>query len=533
MPCPDLNELLDLGRGTLDGERADELARHLDLCDVCRALVAEATGGSVRTPPLAEQTAGTELDPPEMFPKLGRYVVLDLLNAGGMGVVYAAYDPQLDRKVALKLLRPESLGAETLEQAQARLLREAQAMASLSHPNVVPVFDVGTVGRQVFVAMELIDGGTLTDWLTAERRGWREVVEMFLQAGRGLAAAHAAGIVHRDFKPDNVLIGRDGRARVSDFGLARPAASDLARATGDRGAGAHESSLAGTPAYMAPEQFEGRGVSARSDQFSFCVALWEALYGRRPFAGQTAEQLAESVLSGATPSPPPGSNVPGWLQRALLRGLSRRPEDRFPFIDGLLDELSRSSVGGRRRRRLAAAAVALSIALAAAFIQLGRHLAQRCGGVGAEIGGVWSSARREALRKAFADANVPYSSGSLRTIEAALDRFAAAWSQRRRAACEAGSEEPQLRCLRRQLVDLRALLQRLESGDRAAIESGAAAASRLAFESACVGSLGLGAEEPLEVLEALARTEAALLTGATGDALALAKKGRELAARAG
>ena len=366
MPCPDENELLDLGRGLLDGERAEEIARHLDLCDICRALAAEATGGSVRTPPVGEAVADDdELDPPEMFPKLGRYVVLELVSAGGMGVVYEAFDPQLDRKVALKVLRPESLGSETLEQAQARLLREAQAMASLSHPNVVPVFDVGTVGRQVFVAMELVDGGTLTDWLRAERRGWREIVEMYLQAGRGLAAAHAAGIVHRDFKPDNVLVGRDGRARVSDFGLARPAVRELARAGADRGAGAHESSaaLVGTPAYMAPEQFEGSGVSARSDQFSFCVALWEALYGRRPFPGQSAEQLAESVLSGAPPVPPAGSSVPGWLQRAVQRGLSRRPEERFPFIEGLLDDLSRSSLEGRRRRRLAAAAVALFITL--------------------------------------------------------------------------------------------------------------------------------------------------------------------------
>jgi serine/threonine protein kinase len=203
--------------------------------------------------------------------------VLDRIGAGGMGVVYAAYDPELDRRVALKLLRPDRFGSDA---DRLRLLREAQALARLADPHVVSVYDTGTFGDRVFVAVELVEGETLRQWLGGLRaapRSWREVLARFLPAGRGLAAAHAAGLVHRDFKPENVLLGRDGRVRVADFGLAEAApepGGKLAALPAEWGL------VLGTPAYMAPEQLRGIAVDARSDQFSFCVALFEALYGR-------------------------------------------------------------------------------------------------------------------------------------------------------------------------------------------------------------------------------------------------------------
>ncbi|HEY0097284.1 MAG TPA: serine/threonine-protein kinase, partial [Archangium sp.] len=230
---------------------------------------------------------------------LDRYVVLDPLGEGGMGMVYAAYDSVLDRKVALKLLPPGDADAgpeATSGSGRARLLREAQAMARLSHPNVVAVYDVHQHEAQVFMAMELVDGQTLLQWEREQPRGWRELLTAFLAAGRGLAAAHAAGLVHRDFKPTNVLVGKDGRVRVTDFGLARPhnAPAELGADTPAPDTGpvkghsllelnlTQRGAVRGTPAYMAPEQFRGATADVRSDQFSFAVSLWEALHGERP-----------------------------------------------------------------------------------------------------------------------------------------------------------------------------------------------------------------------------------------------------------
>ncbi|MBA3546614.1 MAG: serine/threonine protein kinase, partial [Nannocystis sp.] len=227
--------------------------------------------------------------------ELGRFVVLHRVGAGGMGVVYAAYDPELDRKVAVKLLHP-SVGSDREDVGRARLLREAQAMARLSHPNVVTVFDVGTRDDQVFLAMEFVQGLPLSAWLKAPR-GWREVVAVFIAAGRGLDAAHREGIVHGDFKPDNVIVDVEGRARVLDFGLAfaqdrgKPPSDPEARRSSRSGRSGVDLSthltrtgaLTGTPPYVSPEQFLGESASARADQYAFCVSLYEGLYGDRPY----------------------------------------------------------------------------------------------------------------------------------------------------------------------------------------------------------------------------------------------------------
>jgi Tol biopolymer transport system component/tRNA A-37 threonylcarbamoyl transferase component Bud32 len=308
---------------------------------------------------------------------LGRYIVLDKLGGGGMGVVYAAYDPELDRKVAVKLLRAETTEHRKDLNSRERLLREAQAMARLSHPNVIPVYDVGTLGEQVFIAMELIDGRTLSHWLKEKQRGAREVLDVLIHAGKGLAAAHAAGLIHRDFKPDNVLIGRDGQVKVLDFGIAR-AVEDLAsgaptlpqklEALGPSTPRVLEAQLTktgmflGTPAYMAPEQLLGKATDARTDQFSFCVALYEALYGERPFDASNAEALTEQVIKGEVRPPSKSSHVPGWVRQTLLRGLRPNPNERFPSMNALLRELGKDPRVARRRA-VAIVAVLLGVAV--------------------------------------------------------------------------------------------------------------------------------------------------------------------------
>ncbi|MCP4664099.1 MAG: serine/threonine protein kinase, partial [bacterium] len=338
-------------------------------------------------PPRPEGAAG---GPPGLArgTTLGRYVVLHHLGSGGVGMVYAAYDPELDRKVAVKLLRDDLFPSADEDGGQARLLREAQALARLSHPNVLTVFDVGTYNDQVFVATELVEGCTLKDWLHEKPRSWKEVLKLFLDAGRGLAAAHATGLVHRDVKPANVLLGADGRVRVMDFGLARTAvvtstedappgagkageipvpdsatASEMPPTPGLLSSGiTRTGSLMGTPAYMAPEQFRGEAFDARTDQYGFCVALYEGLYGERPFAAESPHLLVLKVSKGEINDPPPGKRVPPWLRQILLRGLSRRPDDRYPSMEALLRDLEAAPKRARRRWWWAAAFAALLVA---------------------------------------------------------------------------------------------------------------------------------------------------------------------------
>jgi diguanylate cyclase (GGDEF)-like protein len=288
---------------------------------------------------------------------IGRFTVLHEIASGGMGVVYAARDEQLDRKVAIKLL----LSRETRDrETYGRMRREAKAMARLSHPNVVQVYEVNSLdgsGRDVYVAMEYVEGDNLRRWLKAAPRSWRDVLETFRQAGQGLVAAHAAGIVHRDFKPDNVVVTTDRRVKVLDFGLARwhdpldqlaaaevedahvpaPQAEERTATPDDDDRSLTKTGFVmGTPAYMSPEQHRGFPADARSDQFSFCVALYEALYGRRPFPGRTFHKVARAILERDPLPPPPESRVPKWLHRVVMRGLSRDPAHRFPSMAALL-----------------------------------------------------------------------------------------------------------------------------------------------------------------------------------------------------
>ena len=328
--------------------------------------------------------------PTEPLPaRIGRYVILHRLGAGGMGVVYAAYDPDLERKVALKVVRNNKHQASA---GRARIVREAQAMAQVSHSNVVHVYEVGQDQSQrngpVFIAMELVDGVSMVEW---QRRNpshsaasIQARLRLYLQAAQGLLAAHRLGIVHRDFKPDNVLVGDDGRVRVVDFGLARALQGDrtgatttgteaVAAAGAELGADKTASGLSpritafgsilGTPGYMSPEQARGEPADARSDQFSFCIALYEALYQQLPFPGETFDSFAKNLFAGKpVPLPPPPREVPIVVEEALLRGLSLDPAARFPSMQELIDALQAGlgpnsetesvRAAGRRLRRL-------------------------------------------------------------------------------------------------------------------------------------------------------------------------------------
>ena len=358
--CPDENVLVQLAHGGLAA--GDDLARleaHLDGCASCRRLVAAVAGGSAPAAPLEKLV----LQPGD---RMGRYEIERFIGAGGMGLLYVAHDTQLHRRVALKLMRP--LFAD--EAGKARLLREAQAMARLSHPNVVNVYDLGEVEGRLFVAMELIEGGTLRDWLRTPRP-WREVLDVFRAAGEGLAAAHRAGVVHRDFKPENVLVGPDKRPRVGDFGLARP--DDAPAAVAVLATGAVEitqaGAMLGTPAYMSPEQLMRRPADARSDQYSFCVALYEALYGRRPFEGSTVEEMRARVHGGVLRKPVVRDlALPDAVWNALARGLSVSAGQRFPTMEALLAALRRTE---RHAMQWAGAAV-LVVAVLAALVVIGR-----------------------------------------------------------------------------------------------------------------------------------------------------------------
>ncbi len=369
---------------------------------------------------------------------VGRYLILDQIGVGGMGIVYAAYDPKLDRRIAVKALYSASNEVDTA--GRARLVREAKAMARLSHPNVVAVYDVLQEGDQVLVAMELVEGTSLRAWLHAKRRDWREVLGAFLQAGRGLAGAHAAGLVHRDFKLDNVFMGRDGRVKVGDFGLARATsrATTAPLAAPDDGpvAVTREGALVGTPVYMAPDQLRGAPADVKSDQFSFCAALHEGLYGIPPFEGGTVFALLDSMQAERLSPPPPKSDVPRWLRAIVARGLRRRPEDRFASMNAVIAALE---IDPRRARRgrVGVAIAALAVGLVVAGVareRRGRTL--ECRALGRKAEHVWGDAQRGAVRAAFLSTGRPYAEDTFQRTASVLDAYAAGWSAQATEACE-------------------------------------------------------------------------------------------------
>lgn len=334
--CPDETTVDRFLSGKLDETSRRRILTHASGCDACCELLGALVGTEGAE---AERTVRGGSGAPHEHAlgrgvNLARYRIEEAIGFGGMGVVYSAHDPQLDRKVALKVLWE---GSPAERERAERLHGEARAMAKLAHPNVVPVFDVGVENGRVFVAMELVEGGTLRKWLAAGPHPWREVLARFRQAGEGLAAAHRAGLVHRDFKPENLLVRADGTVLVTDFGLARAVPPGDPVSTRPNLEEADGTETAGTPVYMAPEQLRGESLDARVDVYAFSVALWEGLYGKRPFELDATEGLLARIAKGPPP-PPSETNVPEGIRRALVRGMSFRRRDRHDTIEELLNE---------------------------------------------------------------------------------------------------------------------------------------------------------------------------------------------------
>ncbi len=435
--CLKAHEVALFARGQLPADRRQRIAAHLQECPRCQSLLsgqarevqaappsAPARSSEAQTQPLrvklrpntgssgasrSEAPTGAGAAPDTGDPnrdaadvpsgtRIGRYVIDRVLGQGGMGAVYLAHDPELDRRVAIKLLHP----AMSVSPAnRARLLREAQAMARVSHPHVVAVHDVVTWQGQLFVAMEYVEGTTLKEWMRT-RRSLRQILEMFRKAGEGLAAAHAAGLIHRDFKPSNVLIGVDGAVQVSDFGLARSAdAPQEAEPETPEASGEHPPALLqqeltqtglvmGTPGYMAPEQMMLKPTDGRCDQFGFCVALYEALYGVRPFKGADANAFVAAIYGRKFQPPRTKMKVPPWVHEAVLRGLSPKPEDRFPSMEALLtvlsrdpeaEESSKARFRQRVRRGVLMGALATALVAGVASTQAWRSFEERAQGL--------------------------------------------------------------------------------------------------------------------------------------------------------
>ncbi|HXU00296.1 MAG TPA: serine/threonine-protein kinase [Polyangia bacterium] len=506
---------------------------HLQTCNTCAELVtwvAADLAHESRAPGHEGRRFAGPLAPGS---RMDRYQVLNLVGQGGMGEVYAAYHPDLDRRVALKVVRESS---DDSAERRPRLLREARAIARLSHPNVVTVYDAGTFDDRVFIAMEFVEGETVDVWLRAQQRSWREILDVFLASGRGLAAAHAAGVVHRDFKPQNVMIGRDGTVRVMDFGLARLAEStesvtDSADALPSQPTATtvtKTGTLVGTPAYMAPEQFRREPLDARADQFSFCVALHEALYGVRPTLAHLQQAAATSATSDSKDAGPPRpANVPAWLKALVSRGLQERREQRFASMDELIRGLARGRGAPRRRAIGAGATVAvILIALGGWRVARGDHI--RCVVPAGRLAAAWSSrdddVRRQAIHRAFTASGHPTADATWRRLTQLLDDYVARWSATYVETCEAthlhgeqSSEALDLRmsCLRENLDEVRALTEVLLQADSTAVTRATSAASSLTPINRCSDLAVLRSVVPLprdpKVLEAVQELKAEVM----------------------
>jgi tetratricopeptide (TPR) repeat protein/tRNA A-37 threonylcarbamoyl transferase component Bud32 len=457
--------------------------------------------------------------------EFGRYRIVRRIGSGGMGTVYKAFDPTLDRTVALKVLHDKVEGIE----AEQRLLREAQAMARLSHPNVVTVHDAGMKDGRPYVAMEMVEGSDLRAWLKSEKRGWREIVDQFVAAGDGLAAAHAVGLVHRDFKPGNVLVGRDGRVRVTDFGLARAAesadweglettaASLTMPLTGAEASSPLETPLTqhgvvlGTPAYMAPEQaLEGR-ADHRSDQYAFCVSLYVALFGEHPLGKSSSlPEFAARLASEEVKPPTADHQVPARVVDAIMKGLSRSPVDRFPSMHALL-EMLRNDPAQRRKRWITATTAVAIAAIVVGLIGFMISRRQLCGAGDAYAAEVWNPNRRAQLEAHFASVAEGLGAEAVEAVATRLDDYTDRWATIHRQACVAtrirGEQseallDRQMACLRRRLREADHLLVLLEAGGRDLANSALDAVMGLDVPEVCADSTALVERLPLPEDEA-------------------------------
>ncbi|MFV8749166.1 serine/threonine-protein kinase [Nannocystaceae bacterium ST9] len=511
---------------------------------------------SLHSPDPRESTTGSANELDFELPRgriVGRFVVLSQLGRGGMGVVYSAWDPEIGRHVALKFHH----GRGEIETA--RLLREARALGRISHPNVVAIHDVGTDGERVWLAMEYVEGQTLEAWLAAAggRRPWPEVIEVMQAAGRGLIAVHEANLVHRDLTASNIMIAGEGRVRVMDFGIVRGDV-DANESTLDELAVAESTTLTrtgktvGTPAYMAPEQFRGVQVDARSDQFSFCVVLWRALYGERPFPGESVLELRHAVLHGRRRPPPRDRDVPVWLREIVERGLATNPDDRWPSIDAVLAALAsgRRRVAVRRTIRRALIGLTALAGVAIGIVAYGYwDEAQRvaaCTSEGARIDELWNDEQRERIREGMIATGVGYAETMAPKVVELLDRQAEAWRSARTETCldvevrERWDAELDTRarwCLDQRWDDFELLIEGLGDPDKATVQRAVEVAYRGVLASSvtdpCRDEVRLALtplppterrESVRDVRAALTRAELLARTGKYDDGLAAARE---------
>ncbi len=499
MECPDENRVIEFIQGSLSLAESEGVEAHVAACHACGALVsAMLRHGSFPRASLAPAevasdvlAAGTEVQ---------RYRVEALVGSGTMGWVYAAFDSELQRRVCLKLLKPEHSGAGS--SSGKRLLREARSLARLAHPNVVSLFDVGTWQGQVFAVMEHVEGVSLGDWLRARPREWEEIVSVFAAAGAGLAAAHAAGLVHRDFKPSNVLVGADGRVRVADFGLANapdmtPSGTNLS----SHSLGPDATALAGTPAYMSPEQFRGEPVDPRSDQFAFCVALYEALEGRHPFEGNTLSQLQGHIALGQV-RPFQHAGLPPAVRAVLLKGLKASAAQRAPSMPALLKALEQRSPSPGRKW-LVGAAVGAGLLVVTAGVRFLTEDQDRCRtSAAAQLRGVWDPQVRAQAERAFAASRLQFVKDLWTPVSRQLDAYASSWVQQSARVCRESGTEPndrQQHCYERRLRALGSFSTWLREGEPK-LEHSLEGALALGQLEACSAKAGGGRSLPQDPL---------------------------------
>ncbi len=518
-----------------------------------RVAGAPARGVAVSTTEEPELAPGTVLD--------DKLRIERVIGRGGMGVVYLAQHEPLSREVALKLT-----GGAATPVGTERLLREARAMASITHENVITVYDVGTIEGQVFIAMEYLDGGTARSWLRERKRSCAEIVALYAKAAKGLAAAHARGVIHRDFKPDNILVAKDGRVRVADFGLAHaPGLTETLDLGAPRASGGAEEPLVpsgstavtnddarltvtgaavGTPGYMAPEQLQGHPAGHASDQFALCVSLHEALFGRRPFAGKTAASILEAIERQQPHEHTPNSEVPAHVRKAVTRGLAVDPKARFASVHDLVRELSRDPAA--RLRRQAATVLALGGTAFGTWL-LARDDEDPCRGAQPQLAQHWNAGVAGEIEQAFRATALPYAEDAWSHSQTQLQAYADAWVAAHQDTCRAtrvhdtqSAELMDLRmsCLRRRLAALAATVDVLRVPDADVVRNATAAAAQLPRLDRCADTEALreiGTIPPehqqvaATVRDQLAHAKANLDAGKVQEGRALAERALALA----